>query len=64
MLIVKIDVLHLEVHEGLFTGLPYIFRLSVDGNSLSFVEGPEFGTNEHFVSEIGILEQRPQEPFI
>ena len=64
VLIVKIDVVHLEVLERLFTGFPYVLRLSVDGESL-LVEGrPEFGTNKHFAPEIGILEERSQESLI
>lgn len=64
MLIVQVDVVHLEVLERLSTGFPYVLRLSVDGEPL-LVEGrAEFGTNEHFAPEIGILEERSQESLI
>jgi len=64
MLIVEIDVVHLEVNKGLVTGLPYVFGLSVDRKFFSIEGGPEFGTNEHFAPEIGILKQRSQESLI
>ena len=61
MLIVEVDVVYLEVGEGLFTGLPYVFGLSVDDKTFSIEEGPEFGANEHFAPETGVLEYRSQE---
>lgn len=64
MLIVKIDIVDLEVDERLFTGLPYVFRLSVDGKRIFVEGGPEFGTKEHFAPEIGILEQYSQESLV
>lgn len=64
MLIVEIDVAHLEVNERLFTGLPDVFRFSVDGKTVSVEESPEFGTNEDFAPEVWVFEQRPQEPLV
>ena len=64
MLIVEIDVVHLEVNEGLFTGLPYVFRLSIDGIFLFIEDCPEFGANEYFAPEIGVLKHRSQESLI
>jgi hypothetical protein len=64
MLIVKIDVVHLEVFEGLFTGLPHVFRFSVDSESFSVEESPKFSTDEDLAPEIGVLEQRSQEPLV
>ena len=61
MLIVEVDVVHLEVGEGFFAGLPYVFGLSVDSKIFSIEEGPEFSANEHFAPETGILEHRSQE---
>lgn len=64
MLIVKIDVVHLEVPERLFTGFPHVFRLPADGDPILLEEYPELGTNEHFAPEIGVLEQRSQKSLI
>jgi len=66
MLIVKIDVVHLEVFERLFTSLPYVVRISFsDEPILSLVEVcPEFGTNEYPAPEIRILKQCSQKSLI
>ena len=64
MLVVKIDVVHLEVPERLFTGFPHVFRLPADGDPILLEEHPELGTNEYVAPELGILEQRPQESLI
>ncbi len=64
MLIVKIDVVDLEVPERLFTGLPHVFRLPADGDPILLEEHPELGTYKHVAPETGILEQRSQESLI